>query len=730
MQKRSIIYSESKSYLNFVRQKIVSSLWSIYEHIAFSGLESDHSPTKRSKIIRFNQFIILALTANFISVISYFFYSLYISALINLTAAYFFILAFHLNSKRRYEFARILSIVNLNLYLIVMNYVEGLKAGEYLYYFPYFLVMTFVINVHRNFKELKFVYFITIVSVLVCLNVSPFENHYQLSIVDSFTRLYNSNLAISLTLTTLFSYAILRVNRDNEITILKEKQFVDTIYNTSLDGVFIMNEQTRKVAGCNNRALELFEIVNRREIEGTEAESWFNREHVKLFHDIEESLSGNGIKDWQGELAFTSKKQRTFFAFVNIVPFLDNNSRFLKISILDISEIKTAQFELIKAKQKAEVASQAKSRFLSNMSHELRTPLNGIIGASNLLMQETHLPEQISHLDILKYSSEHMMMLINEILDFNKIEAGKLQLGQAPVDMKQFLRKLTIQFSAQAHAKGLAFNTDIDEHLDIEFMTDETRLNQIFSNLLSNAIKFTHSGSITLVARKVFSTSQKATIQFMVKDTGIGIPSNKQQEIFESFTQADVNTTRKYGGTGLGLSITKKLVNLFHGDLLLESEEGRGSTFHFTLKLAINENRKAYINEEKVKQLSVFTGVRVLIAEDNMVNMSIARRFLTKWGIEVREAFNGKEAVDLFAKEKFDLVLIDLEMPEMDGITALGEIRKINAKIPAIAFTAAVYDNMRDDLLKKGFMEFVPKPFRPEDLHSKIASLVSVGNRA
>jgi signal transduction histidine kinase/CheY-like chemotaxis protein len=714
-----------------VKHRIISALWSFYQDVAFSGLDEINSIAQRKKIIRFNQFIILTLCANILSVVSYFSLSLYISALINLTAAYIFILAFHLNSRKRFELARIVSIVNLNLYLIVMNYVEGLRAGEYLLYFPYFLVMTFVISVQNNFRELKFVYFITIVSVLICLNVSPSENHYQVSINGMFNRLYDSNLAISLILTTFFSYAILRVNRDNENAILAEKQYVDTIYNTSLDGVFIMDAQMRTVAGCNNRAVELFEIENKNEIEGTHIENWFSKEHIKLFNSIEESLAINTSKNWQGELAFTSKNQRTFFAFVNIVPFLDRSIRFLKISILDISEIKSAQFELMKAKQKAEVASQAKSRFLSNMSHELRTPLNGIIGASNLLLQENYLPDQKSHLDILKYSSEHMMMLINEILDFNKIEAGKLQLGQAPVDMKQFLQKLTVQFAAQAHAKGLKFITDIDENLDVEFMTDETRLNQVFSNLLSNAIKFTHQGQISLVARKIFSTSQKATIQFMVKDTGIGIPSNKQQEIFESFTQADVNTTRKYGGTGLGLSITKKLVNLFHGELQLESEEGRGSTFHFTLKLLINENRKhLYIDEDKVKQLKVFEGVKVLVAEDNAVNMSIARRFLTKWGIEVTEAFNGKEAVDLFGKENFDLVLIDLEMPEMDGITALGEIRKINASIPAIAFTAAVYDNMRADLLQKGFMEFVPKPFRPEDLHNKIANLISVQNRA
>lgn len=712
-----------------MKNKLVSAFWSMYEDIAFSGVDASTSIPERKKIIRFNQFIILILSGNLLSVVSYFSLSLYISALINLSAAYVFILAFHLNSRKKFDKARIISIVNLNIYLVVMNYMEGLGAGEYLLYFPYFLVMTFVISVQEDFKELRFVFFLTIISVLICLKVSPAENHYQVRIVGMFMRLYNSNLAISLVLTTFFSYAILRVNRDNEMAILQEKQFVDTIYNTSLDGVFIMDARKRTIAGCNSRAVELFEIENKREIEGTHIENWFTKDHIKLFNKIEEDLADNSHSNWQGELAFTSKNERTFFAFVNIVPFLDLGNRFLKISILDISEIKSAQFELMKAKQKAEVASQAKSRFLSNMSHELRTPLNGIIGASNLLLQENHLEDQKSHLDILKYSSEHMMMLINEILDFNKIEAGKLQLGLAPVDMKEFLQKITVQFSAQAHAKGLKFKADIDS-LDVEFMTDETRLNQVFSNLLSNAIKFTHHGEITLVARKVFSTSQKATIQFMVKDTGIGIPANKQQEIFESFTQADVNTTRKYGGTGLGLSITKKLVNLFHGDLMLESEEGKGSTFHFTLKLDINENRKMFINEDKVKKLTELNGIRVLIAEDNMVNMSIAKRFLTKWGIDVKEAYNGKEAVDLFSKNEFDLILIDLEMPEMDGVAALGEIKKINPAIPAIAFTAAVYDNMRADLLQKGFKEFVPKPFRPEDLHSKIATLITLQNRA
>jgi signal transduction histidine kinase len=702
---------------------------SFYEDIVYSGLGEEHSPSKRKKTIRFNQFILLILIAHFVCVISYFCFGLYISALINLSAAYIFIVAYHLNLRRKYLFARLLSVLNLNLYLAIMNYMEGIKAGEYLFYFPYFLIMTFIISFRREFMELTAAYLITIISLLFCYYQCPQENYYQVHIAHMFERLHDSNLILSLLLTTFFSYAIVRINRNNEATILKEKQFADTIFNTSLDGVFILDAEGLIITDCNKRAVELLEIDDKSHIVGAPMDSLFTKEHLRLFNSIgKDPADDQAGNSWQGELALTSRKDNTIFAFVNVVSFFDNDRHFWKISVLDISEIKMTQFELMKAKQKAETASRAKSRFLSNMSHELRTPLNGIIGASNLLLQEQCLPEQRSHLEILKFSSEHMMILINEILDFNKIESGRFELETLPVNMRAFLKKLETQFSVQAHAKGLLFLVDIDDNLESEFLTDETRLNQIFSNLLSNAIKFTQTGGITLGARKISSTSKKSVIQFMVQDTGIGIPANKQQEVFESFTQADTDTTRKYGGTGLGLAISRKLVGLFSGDLQLQSEEGKGSTFYFTIELEINENAKLYINDRKVKQLPVFDRLRVLIAEDNAVNMSVARRFLVKWGIEVHEATNGVEAVEKCRRETFDLVLIDLEMPEMDGITALAEIRKLHPAVPAIAFTAAVYEDMKIDLMKKGFMEVVPKPFRPEDLHNKIQKLV--GNRA
>ena len=712
-----------------MKAKILYLAWSIYRDIVYSGLDEHISRDQRKKIIRFNQFVFLALLINLLCVISYFYHSLYISALINITSAYIFLVAYYLTSKRRLELARIVSVVNVNLYLIIISYVEGWRAGEYLLFFPYFLVLTFVVSIRRNYKELVLVYSLTVASVLVCIKISPMTNDIQIMSDVLYTRLSNTILAMSFILTIIFSYAILRVNKDNEVAILEEKKFGDTIYNTSLDGVFIIYSQTNIVASCNNRALELFGATDKREIEGTQIENWFDEDHIKKFNSIEQAISDES-RNWQGELAFNTKKGHIFFGYVSVVPFAYKDIRYTKISILDISNVKVAEFELMKAKEKAETASRVKSRFLSNMSHELRTPLNGIIGASNLLLQEDHLPSQKSHLDILKFSSEHMMLLISDILDFNKIEAGKLELSEVPVNMLEFVKKVVSQFEGQIKMKGLQFMTNLDSRLDIELFTDETRLYQILSNLLSNAIKFTNQGSIGLEVKKLSRSSTKATIQFVVTDTGIGIPKEKHREIFESFTQADINTTRKYGGTGLGLAIIKKLIAMFNSDLILESEEGRGSMFYFTLELKINENRKLFINEDKARSLELLTGVKVLIAEDNPVNLSVVKRFMTKWGIEVDESTNGLEALEKFKANRYDVLLIDLEMPEMDGATAVREIRKINSSIPAVAFTAAVYDNMQADLLQKGFTDFIHKPFRPEDLHAKISMLIDVMKRA
>ncbi len=711
-----------------MKQKLLHISWSIYQDIIFTGVDEGISRDHEKKIIRFNQFIILALLVNCFSVGIYLYHKLYISGLINVTSAYLCMLAYYLNYKRKLEAGRILSIINVNLYLIIISHVEGLRAGGYLLYFPYFLALTFVVSIRRNFQELLLVCGITLVSLLICILGNPDVNNIQIIKEAMFATLYNSNLFVALVATIFFSYAILRLNKENEVTILQEKKFGDTIFNTSLDGVFIIYNESNTIANCNHRALELFEADHLSEMEGTLVAAWFSEEHVKHFSSIEQSVAET--KNWQGELAFNTKNGKKFYGYVSIVPFTYKGVRYTKVSILDISDVKLTEFALMKAKQKAEEGANIKSRFLSNMSHELRTPLNGIIGASNLLLNENYLEGQKPQLDILKFSSEHMMLLINDILDYNKIEAGKLQLEEAPVNIKELVIRIAAQFSPQITAKGLHFYTEIDEELDLELVTDQTRLNQVLSNLLSNAIKFTKEGSICLIVKRLFASSSQATVQFMVVDTGIGIPKEKQKEIFSSFTQADVDTTRKYGGTGLGLSISKELVSMFNSELILESTPGKGSVFQFTAEWKINMHRKMYINEEKAKDLQPLNGTKILLAEDNPVNMAIAKRFLQKWGVELTEAVNGKLAVDAFKNGMFDLILLDLEMPEMDGATALKEIRKLNPEIPILAFTAAAYDNMQADLLQKGFIDFVPKPFRPEDLHNKISFHLTMAKRA
>jgi CheY-like chemotaxis protein len=414
-----------------------------------------------------------------------------------------------------------------------------------------------------------------------------------------------------------------------------------------------------------------------------------------------------------------------FFAYVNIVPFHHQNDLYCKISILDITEIKVAEFEILKAKERAEKAVMVKSRFLSNMSHELRTPLNGIIGTSNILLQEEFLDSQKPYFEVLKHSSEHMLHLVNDILDFSKLEAGKMELEYTAFNLREFMQKAANPFLTGPANQLVPLLLDIDESLDMSIVADETRLKQVLNNLLANARKFTEKGQIRLTAKAESVKPQSVQVRFSIRDTGIGIPANKLRQIFDSFTQADAETTRKYGGTGLGLAISKALVEMMGGQLKVESEPGQGSDFYFTIELKIARNQKSYVNEGKAQEMINLAGLRILLAEDNPINMIVAKRFLEKWNVEVYEATNGLEALDLFAVKEFDLLLIDLEMPEMDGAQAVREIRRKNNAVPIVAFTAAVYEDMHTDLLHKGFTDFIHKPFRPEDLHRKILQLTA-----
>jgi signal transduction histidine kinase/ActR/RegA family two-component response regulator len=378
------------------------------------------------------------------------------------------------------------------------------------------------------------------------------------------------------------------------------------------------------------------------------------------------------------------------------------------------------EIELIKAKELAEENAKVKLQFLSNMSHELRTPLNGIIGSTNLLKLENHTSQQKEQFDLLDYSSKHMLHLVNDVLDFSKIESGKISLESRHFNLQTFIQNIYNSFAPQFEQKHLYFKLlHNDENLNYNIISDDIRLGQILNNLLANALKFTHIGGVTLGISTILYAGNKIQITFDIIDTGIGIKKQSLDNIFDSFVQGDLNTTRKYGGTGLGLTISRKLAEVFDSSLHVKSEPNKGSHFFFSPIFNISQNITKVVKEKEATMKSL-RGMNILIAEDNKINMLIARKFLLKWDVNITEATNGKEAIELCSDTKFDLLLLDLEMPEADGYTALAEIRKLYPTIPALAFTAAVFEDIETSLLKKGFNDFILKPFTPQELNEKL----------
>ena len=387
---------------------------------------------------------------------------------------------------------------------------------------------------------------------------------------------------------------------------------------------------------------------------------------------------------------------------------------------LDITSRIEAETKLIQEKESAEKLARAKSEFLSVMSHEIRTPMNAVIGFTDLLAKESPRSDQKEYLDIIQFSTRHLLGLINDVLDYSKIESGKITFEHRPFNLKKQVSNLVQLFSSKASEKGIVMRL-LEPETAIQLVSgDEIRFNQILSNLLGNAVKFTHKGSIDLGYKLVSQIENNLRIEFFVKDSGIGIPKNKQSGIFESFSQADEGTSRKYGGTGLGLSISKKLVELQNGSIWLESEPGQGSTFFF--EIPFQKAEQCQVKEEKVEPKKTeqnLLGMKVLLAEDNKINVILAKKVLQGWQCEVEVAADGKEALEKVQNGKYHIVLMDLHMPIMDGYEALKAIRNLPDpsihSIPIIALSANAESELEEEIAKD-FTGYMSKPFNPERL--------------
>ena len=402
--------------------------------------------------------------------------------------------------------------------------------------------------------------------------------------------------------------------------------------------------------------------------------------------------------------------------------YIESQKDLLETKVIQrTAELGRQNRELIVAKEEADKALKAKSDFLSIMSHEIRTPMNGVIGMTHLLLDEINNPQHQENLESLKFSAENLLTLLNDILDFNKIDSGNVELEDTGFNIKQLVRNLQYQFALRAKEKGIDFIVEVDENIPVLLKGDPARITQILMNLLSNAIKFTKEGQVELKVNLSETTDDFSELNFEVIDSGIGIAEDKQTVIFDQFTQENTDTSRKFGGTGLGLAIIKKLLELMDSSIQLESARGNGAKFYFSLKLRNCDAKQVITKETATSRTALIQNLRVLSVDDNEMNRIVLDKFLKKWQVQAHDSVaSGDEAISLLIQNDYDLILLDLQMPDVNGYQVAEIIRTMDGpkyqNIPIIALSADIFANVSNEIRKFGMNDFVSKPFNPQIL--------------
>ena len=385
--------------------------------------------------------------------------------------------------------------------------------------------------------------------------------------------------------------------------------------------------------------------------------------------------------------------------------------------------------ELIVAKEKAELASKTKANFLSTVTHELRTPLYAVTGLTNMLLDEKPKDHQVPHLKSLKFSGDYLLTFINDILQINKIEANKVELDPEQFNLKNKLENVISALSNSANDNNTKLNFDYEDGLPETYKGDQLKISQILINLLGNAIKFTKDGDIWVRAYKIDKKDNIYTLRFEIEDNGIGITKEKQDHMFESFSQGSVQINRKYGGTGLGLSIVKGLIQILKGKIYLKSELGKGTTFFFELPLEYSEAvKKPKVVEvkksNKMEDLDL-SEVKVLVVEDNKINQMITKKILNKMGLNCDVVDNGEAAVEQVKSIDYSVVLMDIHMPGISGLEATKIIRTFDKELTIFALTAVTLEDKMHEFDEAGFDDIISKPFKQEDFETKLYQALS-----
>jgi PAS domain S-box-containing protein len=549
---------------------------------------------------------------------------------------------------------------------------------------------------------------------------------------------------------------------------LQEQAYKDEIKKQN-QNLTVLNEEMKKEIENHHKALEQLTIVSEQEVKYRRlfqfskdaiaictAEGWFidvnqafltlmggTREQVMAMNAKEFWLTEEDRKAWgrllekEGSLIDYYSKQKTLDGSLldmtlttTATETKDHTMVYLTI-IRNITEKIEAEKQLIETKIAAEQANLAKSEFLANMSHEIRTPMNGIIGMTNIVLDTNLDDEQRSYLRMVSASADRLLGIINDILDFSKIEAGRLSLEKIGFSLRDKLAELSSLMTVKAEENNVTLSIHLSPEVPVNLIGDPTRLMQILINLVNNALKFTRNGSVTVEIDLAEYHADTVMLHFSVKDSGVGVPSEKQADIFDAFAQADTSTTRQYGGTGLGLSICSQLCVLMGGEIGMESEEGKGSTFWFTARFGLPEpvaeekgDRHGIICSCKHTREEIFKKTNILLAEDDYINKTLAITLLKQAGLNVTAVETGLEVINELAQQKYDLILMDMQMPVMDGYDATAVIRdrekNSTSHIPIVAMTAHAIKGDREKCLKAGMDDYLTKPINAADLYAII----------
>lgn len=505
----------------------------------------------------------------------------------------------------------------------------------------------------------------------------------------------------------------------------QEQDRLKTIYDTMGEGLYVMDQQGY-ITHYNRKAAQMLGY-NETELLGQVAHYVFHyhqhNEQLPLNEcPIYQAISSRQVYD--GVQIFRRSNGEFFTAKVISHPLFKDDKLIGSVtSFMDISQEQRIADDLKEAKIKAEQANQAKSEFLANMSHEIRTPLNAVIGLGQLLMDSPLSTQQRNYLTKMNQSSTLLLSIINDILDYSKIEAGKLEIAPQAFYINDVCQQIRTLFQDSAHQKGLGLVVQIDPQVPTTLFGDDLRLAQVLTNLMSNAIKFTPNGEVRLNIQLVEQQSQSAIVEFAVCDTGIGLSAQQINRLFQPFTQADSSTTRKYGGTGLGLVICQRLIQAMGGELLIDSQPNNGACFSFRLNLNVTDITPAQdhrlMDTQQVWSEVGFSG-HLLLAEDNAINQMVASQLLQRIGFHVTVVDNGQQAVEAMTKQHFDGILMDLQMPVMSGYEATIKIRETNPDIPIIALTAAALVEDRHKVLAAGMNDHLAKPIELNKLHATL----------